>query len=138
MQFGLGTVINVDHRTVQIYFAAVDETRTYAQQSAPLTRVRFAINDSISTASASTITVSSISESDGLLIYQGIDQDGAQVSIVETDLDHSMRLSRPADRLLAGIIDKPKWYELRVLTRNLFNQASCSETYGLIGARTNL
>ena len=36
LQLGLGTVMNVEHRTVTLLFLASGETRTYAKQTAPL------------------------------------------------------------------------------------------------------
>ena len=36
LQLGLGTVLTVEHRTVQIVFLASGETRVYAKQTAPL------------------------------------------------------------------------------------------------------
>ncbi len=47
LQLGLGTVLTVEHRTVQIVFLASGETRVYAKQTAPLTRVRFSVGDDI-------------------------------------------------------------------------------------------
>ena len=46
-QMGLGTVLTVDHRTVTIVFLATGETRIYAKQTAPLTRVVFAPGDRV-------------------------------------------------------------------------------------------
>ena len=41
LQMGLGTILTVEHRTVTVHFLATGEMRTYAKQTAPLTRVAF-------------------------------------------------------------------------------------------------
>jgi ATP-dependent helicase HepA len=38
---GLGTIIEVEHRQITVVFLASGETRIYAKESAPLTRVAF-------------------------------------------------------------------------------------------------
>ncbi|MCK4586621.1 MAG: hypothetical protein KAU29_04735, partial [Gammaproteobacteria bacterium] len=40
-ELGLGSVLAIDHRTVTIHFPATDDTRVYARQTAPLTRIVF-------------------------------------------------------------------------------------------------
>jgi transposase len=47
LQMGLGTVMEVEQRTVTIEFQASGETRTYARQTAPLTRITFTAGDVI-------------------------------------------------------------------------------------------
>ena len=46
-ELGLGSVQRVTPRTVTLAFAASDETREYARDSAPLRRVRFRVGDTI-------------------------------------------------------------------------------------------
>ena len=48
LEMGLGTVLAVDERTVTIVFIATGDTRIYSRESAPLTRIVFSINDTIS------------------------------------------------------------------------------------------
>ncbi len=138
MQFGLGTVTQVEHRTVQIIFPAVGEIRVYAKSSAPLTRVRFSVGDTVSNTSGTAIEIKSVEEHENILTYVGADSHHQPVSICEIELDHTLRLSRPVDRLLSGIIDKPKWFELRNLTRKNYYHITASQMYGLIGTRTSL
>ena len=40
-ELGLGTILNVDARSVTVLFGASQETRTYSSRNAPLTRVAF-------------------------------------------------------------------------------------------------
>ena len=44
-QMGLGTILKVEHRTVTVLFLSTGETRTYARETAPLTRVAFRAGD---------------------------------------------------------------------------------------------
>ena len=38
---GLGTIVQIESRTVTVLFPATGETRVYAAQTAPLTRIEF-------------------------------------------------------------------------------------------------
>jgi len=54
-ELGLGVVIDVDDRCVHILFPQSEETRVYAKNSAPLSRVVFKIGDSIADQQGNTI-----------------------------------------------------------------------------------
>ena len=49
IQLGLGKIVASDHRTVTIDFPASDETRTYARDNAPLTRIIYKSGETIKT-----------------------------------------------------------------------------------------
>lgn len=138
LQMGLGTVLGVDRRSVQIVFLASGETRTYAKSSAPLSRVRFSPGDHIRSHAGWSLHIEAIEEHEGLLVYFGRRKDGTEATLPESQLDNFMQLSRPADRLFTGQIDKFKWFELRQLTRRHLNRLAHTSLYGLIGARTSL
>lgn len=135
---GLGTVLSADQRSVQILFLSTGETRTYARSTAPLTRLRFSAGDVVRSHDGWNLHINSVEDNDGLLTYIGTDDNGDTKRLEEGQLDNSMRLSRPGDRLLNGQVDKPKWFELRYQTRQYQNRLSQSRLYGLIGARTSL
>jgi len=116
LQMGLGRVLNVDHRTVTLAFPASGETRIYARQTAPLTRVRFAPGDNVSSAEGWHLTVERVEERDGLLTYHGRREDGSPASLPEDELSDTIQLSRPSQRLFAGQVDADKWFELRYQT----------------------
>jgi len=138
LQMGLGTVISTEGRTVTVLFNASNETRLYSQQTAPLTRVRFTQGDRVPSHQGWFLTVETVFEESGLLIYSGLKDDGTKTELPETELDNFIQLNRPVDRLFTGQIDKDKWFELRYQTR-LHNQRNAgSELTGLIGARTSL
>ena len=138
LQLGLGTVVDVEHRTVTIVFLATGETRTYAKQTAPLSRVRFTRGDQIQSHSAQALTVTRIEAKDGLLLYHGLDSSGNTATLPESELDNFMQLSRPTERLFAGQIDADKWFELRYQTWQQTSQLNHSELRGLTGGRTSL
>ncbi|MBI1422729.1 MAG: RNA polymerase-associated protein RapA [Gammaproteobacteria bacterium] len=135
---GLGTVLKVDQRSVQIVFLATGETRTYAKASAPLSRVRFSRGDTVRSHDGWSLQIEAIEESDGLLIYLGRRADGGETLLPESQLDNFMQFSRPADRLFTGQIDKPKLYKLRRATRKQQAQLAQSPLFGLAGTRTSL
>jgi len=135
---GLGTIQSVEHRTVTVHFPATGEARTYAQQTAPLTRVMFASGDYIVSQNDTTLKVNNVTEKDGLISYHCSDENAADTELHESQLNHFLQLNRPSERLFNGQIDKHKWYELRYLTRHHDNRLLRSDLYGLTGARTSL
>ena len=138
LQMGLGTVISTDDRTVTVLFLASNETRLYAQQTAPLTRVRFTQGDRVPSHEGWELIVDSVIEDAGLIVYIGKKADGSPAELPESELDNFIQLNRPVDRLFTGQIDKDKWFELRYETRLHSQRNSNSDLTGLIGARTSL
>ncbi len=138
LQMGLGTVIEVEHRTVTIEFQATGETRTYARQTAPLTRISFAAGDTIHSRDGLEIIIESVREDDGLLSYTGKDKQGCLHEIGEILLDNQIQLNRPSERLFSGQIDSNKWFTLRYQSLQELNRLGHSELRGLTGCRTSL
>jgi len=138
IDMGLGTVLSVEHRTLTVVFFATGETRTYAKQTAPLTRVRFAPGDTIRNQEDESLQVESLSEYDGLLIYHGKGVNGESLEWPESQLNNFIQLSRPSERLFAGQLDANKWFELRYQSLQHANRLAHSDLYGLTGVRTSL
>jgi ATP-dependent helicase HepA len=138
LQMGLGTILSVEERTLTVLFMATGETRTYAKQSAPLTRVLFSIGDNISSHEGITISIREITENHGLIRYSGTDSSGNYHQIEEAELDNFIQLNRPSERLFNGQIDKDNWFELRYQTLYHKNRLAKSDLYGLVGSRTSL
>ncbi len=137
-QMGLGTILKVEHRTVTVVFIASGDTRTYARETAPLTRVEFAVGDTVRTQHGVSVTVDEVIEQQGLLTYIGKDDAGNTHEVAEAELDNFLQLNRPSERLFNGQIDKHKWFELRYQTLQALNRLGHSELYGLVGCRTSL
>lgn len=138
VDMGLGTILTVEHRTVTVVFLATGETRTYAKQTAPLTRVRFERGDSIHNQHSETLHVESVSEQGGLLVYHGKGEDGGLLDWPESQLDNFIQLNRPTERLFAGQLDANKWFELRYQSLLHTNRLAHSDLFGLTGVRTSL
>ncbi|HEC20224.1 MAG TPA: RNA polymerase-associated protein RapA, partial [Gammaproteobacteria bacterium] len=138
LDMGLGTVLAVEQRSISIAFPATGEQRTYARQTAPLTRVAFAPGDTIQNQQGESLRVSAVEEVDGLLFYRGVTRGGEHTVWPEGQLDHHLQLNRPRERLLAGQLDAHKWFELRYQSLGHSNRLAHSDLYGLIGARTSL
>ncbi len=138
LQLGLGTVMSVEHRTVTLLFLASGETRTYAKQTAPLSRVAFAPGDAVLSHEGLGIIVESVTERDGLITYTGITEQGRRVTLEEGQLNNFIQLNRPTERLFSGQIDKDPLFELRYQSLQHLNRLAHSDLYGLIGCRTSL
>ena len=87
LQLGLGTVLSVEPRTVTLLFISSGETRTYARQTAPLTRVNFAAGDRIRSHEGWSLRVTAVHEKGGLLSYAGSNDAGETVELAEGELD---------------------------------------------------
>ena len=138
LQLGIGLVVEVEHRTVSIIFPATTETRIYARQGAPLSRVRFGPGDWIQDQQGEDLKVLDLEESAGLIHYHCENQAGQKVELAEGKLSNYLQLNRPVERLLNGQIDRNKWFALRCDTRDIANHLSQSSVYGLAGCRTSL
>ncbi len=138
LDMGLGVVLATEHRTISIFFPATGEERTYARQTAPLTRVIFAPGDTIRNQQNETLRISSVEEQDGLLFYCGKTSGEESTVWPEGQLNHCIQLNRPRERLLAAQVDANKWFELRYQTLQHINRLAHSDLYGLTGVRTSL
>ncbi len=138
LQLGLGTVRTVEHRIVTINFGAAGETRSYAKQSAPLTRVVFKAGDVVSSHAGVTLKVTRINERDGLIVYAGVSESGNSLELAEEQLAHHLQLNRPAERLFTGQFDQDKWFRIRYQTLLNRNRLAKAPLYGLTGTRTSL
>ena len=136
---GLGTVVAVEGRFVTILFTATGESRQYAKQDAPLTRVVFNVGDTVPSHDNFSIKISELVENNNLFTYIGERVDtGERVELKEMMLDHFIKFNKPHDRLLNGQFDRLDWYQLRKQSLNFQYQQQQSELSGLSGARVSL
>jgi len=135
---GLGMVSSAEHRTVTITFPATGEVRSYAKETAPLTRVIFNIGDTVTTEEGVKVTVDSVIDNEGLIIYQGKNDKGEELTIKEDSLANIVQLNRPAERLFNGQTDSDKWFQARYQTLNHKSRLAHNDLYGLAGTRTSL
>nr|WP_241737565.1 RNA polymerase-associated protein RapA [Neptunicella marina] len=139
VDLGLGTVIDVNHRNVTILFPATGESRVYATQTAPLTRLALEPGESVKSHEGWQMQIASVSEKQGYLTYHGQREDtGETVELVETFVDHHMQLNQPHKRLFNAQFDGPKWFDLRSDCWQAQHQYQRSELRGFLGARVDL
>jgi len=137
-ELGLGIVLNVANRRVEMTFPAAGEKRTYAVDIAPLSRVRYEVGQHISNIEGDSILVTEVEEHNGCLIYLGTDENDQIIVLPELDLDSFVQFSKPQDRLFAGQIDKNSAFRLRLDTLRHYRQLQQSPVTGLLGARIQL
>lgn len=137
-ELGLGQIQSLDHRTITIDFPASNEVRTYATEQAPLSRVSFAVGDSIKNQENDSFKITALLEDNGIITYEVIDTDGVSSQLCETHLSAAIKLNRPQDRLYTAQFDPEKAYILRHNTLNKKHQLSTSVVNGLYGARMSL
>ena len=137
-QLGLGVVVELDGRRVTLAFPAVEEERTYAMESAPLSRLRFKVGDRISTVDKVELLVTGVDEQQGLLLYTGTDHHDVERTISELELDAFVQLTTPQQRLLNGHFDSNAEFALRVATFEHSDRLQRSPARGLMGSRTSL
>src|SRR5262245_43281288 len=104
-ELGLGCIVRVTHRRVTAAFHASKEKREYASNNAPLRRVRFRVGDTVRGRDEKSLTVTAVTERNGLLFYRA-----GSHEISESDLSDTISFSTPEERLLAGQMDAPKTF----------------------------
>ncbi len=136
-ELAMGQITKLEHRTVSVFFDLVSEERTYARELAPLTRVKFRKGDEIKTRDGIVITVSSVSEKDGINVYHG-SYLGTNTVVMETELDANVRFSKPQDRLFTHQLDENAWFNLRYETWRHISRLASAKSRGLYGPRVSL
>ncbi|WP_307002447.1 RNA polymerase-associated protein RapA [Acinetobacter baylyi] len=141
-ELGLGVLIDVDERSISILFPKSDETRVYARNNAPLSRIIFNVNDEVQDQEGHKWLVESIEDRHGVLRYNVLrtssDGETERKALNETRIGAHIQLSKPLDRLLASQVDYKEWYDLRIEALQMQAQMHRSPLRGLIGARVGL
>jgi len=138
-ELGLGIVTNVDFRTIEVLYPAVNDSRLYTKNDAPLTRFTLAAGDVAKSAEGWQLAISEVLEQDGLLIYSGIREDDKSDALLpETQLDHTLQINKPEQRLFNLQLDSPKWFDLRLASWQQRHSHAISPVCGLTGARISL
>jgi len=133
---GLGTILEVEHRQITVVFLATGETRIYAKETAPLTRVAFLQGDVITSHEGWQMRINNVQEDEGLLTYFGVREDtGGEAILNEAGLDNFLQFRTPKDRLFAGLIDGQRWFSLRRQVFEHRNMLAQSPVRGLMGSR---
>ena len=141
-ELGLGVLIDVDERSVSILFPKSDETRVYARNNAPLSRIIFNVNDELQDQEGTKWAVESHEDRHGVVRYNVVRrlEDGTEErkSLNETRIGAQIQLSKPLDRLLASQIDYKEWYDLRIEAMLMQANMKSSPLRGMVGSRVGL
>ncbi|WP_317931771.1 RNA polymerase-associated protein RapA [Halioxenophilus sp. WMMB6] len=136
-ELGLGVVIDTRDRRVSLSFPACGEQRTYADNNAPLTRVRYDIGDTVYDLDDTAWLIAEVIDQ-GHLVYLVSNSEGESRPLSEVELNPFVHFSGPLERLLAGNIDKPQQFQLRLQTLEQIHRLQASGAGGLIGPRVDL
>lgn len=131
-ELGLGTVLRVDGRTVQVLFAKAGLLRPYAVESAPLLRAEFRAGQRVA-GKGIAFLVERVEVREELLVYRG---EGRELE--EGQLDDEQSVSHADDRLIGGRTDTVAQFELRMQALQWRADARRSPTWGLSSARIGL
>ena len=131
-ELGLGAVLRVEGRGVQVLFAKAGVLRQYAQESAPLARAEFRPGQRVA-GKGRAFLVERVEIRDRLLIYAG---DGKEMS--EGELDDEQAVSQADERLIAGRVDAPAAFDFRLEALSRRAAARRSPAWGVAAARVDL
>ncbi len=131
-ELGLGTILRVEGRSVQVLFAKAGILRPYAADSAPLIRAEFRAGQRVA-GKGIAFLVERVEIKDDLLIYRG---EGRELH--EGQLDDEQSVSQADDRLIGGRVDTTAQFELRLETLQRRAEARRAANWGLASARVGL
>ncbi|MBL1142910.1 MAG: RNA polymerase-associated protein RapA [Proteobacteria bacterium] len=137
-ELGLGIIVAVEGRRVEISFPAADEQRIYATDTAPLTRIEHKLGETIRNQDEQSFKITRTEQFEGRLIYFGSDDEGQEHKIDELDLNCFIELTSPKQRLISGQLDSLKAFRLRCETLMQLHRLQQSSVKGLLGSRTSL
>ncbi len=135
---GLGVVIELEGRRVTLSFPAVEEIRTYTTRDAPLSRIKYAIDETITSIDGQLLTITDLSEHNGLILYHCIDAENRTKDLSELQLSAFVRFCSPQQRLFSGQFGGERSYKLRAKTLQQNLRLHQMDIQGLSGTRTSL
>ncbi|NVJ58998.1 MAG: RNA polymerase-associated protein RapA [Gammaproteobacteria bacterium] len=135
---GLGMIQSVEGRRVELYFPAVNESRHYALDNAPISRITYDVGDPISDMDDVQYQIVEVIEQNGLMIYCCEDAEGQEHKLSELHLNSFVQFNSPDKRLLNGQLDNEASYLLRYETFQQLDLLRQSPVSGLLGARVEL
>ncbi len=132
-ELGLGRVEHIEKRSLVLRFPASDTLRRYASGSAPIRRVAFRVGDEVQDLRGRRLRIEKVVERGGLFIYQNRSR-----RVPESELSGSLAFGKPEDRLLAGLWEASRAFDIR--RRALVHRHAIlrSEARGFLGGRIQL
>lgn len=137
-KLGLGMIAEADNRRVTISFPASGESRTYAIDNAPISRVSYKPGDRITNHEEQPFVVEAVESQHALLHYVVRDELGEQTRLSEVELNCFIQFTSPLQRLMSGHYDRNRAFRLRYQTLCHLDRLQQSPVRGLIGSRTSL
>jgi ATP-dependent helicase HepA len=131
-ELGLGTVLRVDGRTVQLAFPASGMVRHYAANSAPLARAEFRAGERIA-GNGRAFTIERVERHGDVLRYFG-----AGDTLQEGELDDVQNVSKADARLIGGRVDRNDQFDFRLEALTRRAQARRAPAWGVMSARVDL
>jgi ATP-dependent helicase HepA len=131
-ELGLGTLVRIEPRSVQVLFATAGVLRHYALHSAPLTRAEFRPGQRIA-GNRQSFVIERVSEDKGLFAYHA-----GERTLSESELDDAQPISRADERLKSARVDSPERFDFRVAALRRRADATRSPAWGLVSARIDL
>ena len=137
-KLGLGIISDFANRRLTINFPAAGESRTYAMDNAPISRVIYKAGDRIANHEEQEFVVEEVIDTDELVTYRVLDSGGAQVDLAEIELNCFIQFTTPLQRLVSGHYDRNRAFRMRYQTLQHLNRLQQSPVRGLVGSRTSL
>lgn len=132
-ELGLGIIIQVEEKTVEVAYPESQIERRYGLKTAPLKRFELSPNDKISTTSSFECVVVSVREEEGLYYYQT-----KSIEVVETQIEAQIDISGPLQRFGILNYDSSNFFDLRYQAYLAKRNYQAFELKGFLGAKINL
>jgi len=132
-ELGIGILIEVGNRKVQVYFPLSNEKRQYAVESAPLRRVIFKPGDTVLDTNNQPLLIQHVEPEGELYMYYGKNRKLSEAELGNMSVTHGVE-----DRLFAGDVDSPQTFALRRETLQHDYRRRLSAVKGFVGGRIDL
>ena len=132
-ELGLGTVVRIEGRSVQVLFATAGVLRQYAVHAAPLARAEFRVGQKVIGKGISFVIDAVARARTACSIYHG----GGK-TLNESELDDTQPISRADERLMSGRVDRADRFDFRQEALPRRAEAMRSPAWGLESARIDL
>ena len=133
-ELGLGKIVSIDRRFVEVAFPGNDRLRKYAAASAPLTRIVFKIGDSIKDENGNDFRITEVRGNAGQTLTYLC---GPQI-LSEDAVAGTCTASTPLRRLLNGISDRCDDFAVRFAILQAQSEIKGSPIRGFAGGRIDL
>lgn len=132
-ELGLGIVVNVSSKQIEIQFTLADTIRSYSIDNAPIKRVEFRHGDKIKNSDGKQHEVLDLFLKDNLIHYKCSDE-----IIPENKISHDVVFNSPLHRLQQGILDEVNTFDIRFKALKFKSEILSNPVRGFTGGRIDL